>query len=143
MSAIDKCTDDNTEWVSLENRNLHCKCIDVYDGDTVTLIIPFDNNNYKVKCRLLGVDTPEIRTKNKNEKKIGFEARDYLKSKILDKIIWVKFGPWGKFGGRVIATLYMSENDTESINDHMIDKGYAYNYTGKNKKLDFDEWYTS
>ncbi len=49
---ISYMTSDNTPWLSLEKETLLCKVIDVYDGDTITVKLPFNSKFYKKKCRL-------------------------------------------------------------------------------------------
>jgi endonuclease YncB( thermonuclease family) len=138
-----ECTNENTPWLSLDGITCQCKIVDVYDADTVTIALPFNNQLYRVKCRLLGIDSAEKRTKNLEEKKVALEATEWLSTLIKDKVIWVKCGKWGKYGGRMIGTLYMSEEELEknnSINTQIIEKGFAYSYNGKKKKK-FEEWY--
>jgi endonuclease YncB( thermonuclease family) len=136
-------TSDDVPWLTPDGIICQCKIIDVYDADTVTLILPLKENLYKVKCRLLGIDSAEKRTKNIDEKKVSLEATEWLKNLILDKTIWVKCGGWGKYGGRMLGTLYMTKDDLDndhSINKTIIKHGYAYEYYGK-KKQKFEEWY--
>lgn len=54
--------------------------VEVYDGDTVVVDIDlgFDVRLRNQRVRLIGIDTPEIRTKSADEKKMGLEARDFL-----------------------------------------------------------------
>ena len=68
------------------------KCVHVYDGDTIQVVFPVQGILYRWSCRLSGVDTPEIRTKNINEKKYGYYVRDVLLSKILNKMIIIHCG---------------------------------------------------
>ena len=141
---LDKITNnDDIPWLSLEGVECECKVIDVYDADTITVAIPFHNKIYKVKCRLLGIDSAEKRTKNLAEKTVSLEATKWLSDLIKDKIIWIKCGDWGKYGGRVLGTIYMNKENLEkdeSINKLVVEKGYAYEYNG-NKKKKFEEWY--
>ena len=87
-------------WLTLDGITCQCKVVDVYDADTVTIVLPLTEKLYKVKCRLLGIDSAEKRTKNLDEKKFALEATDWLSNLINDKVIWVKCGKWGKYGGR-------------------------------------------
>lgn len=140
---LSNITSDDVPWLSPVGIVCQCKVIDVYDADTITIILPLEEKLYKTKCRLLGIDSAEKRTKNLDEKKVSFEATEWLKDLILNKIIWVKCGDWGKYGGRMLGTLYMSKedlNNDHSINNSIIKHGYAYEYSGKKKKK-FEEWY--
>ena len=133
---LKKCTKDNTQWLSFNGKTLECKIVDIYDADTVTLVLLLNKQYYKVKCRLTGIDAAEIRTKNKMEKKVGIEGIDYLRGLILNKIVKVICGKNDKYG-RLLGTIYYKNLN---INEHIINKGYAYEYKGKTKKK-FEEWY--
>lgn len=140
---LSQSTDENTKWLSLEGIVCECKVVSVYDADTVTIALRWNNDIYKVKCRLLGIDSAEKRTKNKDEKKVSFDATKWLTNLILNKIIWVKCGKWGKYGGRMLGELYLDKKDINtgvSINNLIVQNGFAYYYDGKKKK-DFSEWY--
>ena len=140
---LENCIGDEVKWLSLDGITCQCKVVDVYDADTVTIVLPFSGGLYRVKCRLMGIDSAEKRTKNLEEKIVSLEATKWLSELIKEKVIWVKCGDWGKYGGRMIGTLYMSEEDMKndrSINLQIVEKGFAYMYDGKKKK-NFEEWY--
>ena len=112
----------------------------VVDGDTVDVEIDlgFDLTK-KERVRLGGIDTPESRTRDLEEKKLGLQAKDYLKSLIMnaDKLI-VRTEKDGKFG-RMIGYLYMNPDATVSLNQMLIDEGFAWMYDGGTKKKDLQE----
>ena len=138
---LESCNPDEIPWLSLNNITCQCRVIDVYDADTVTLILPFENKLFKKKCRLLGIDSAEIRTKNLKEKEYALLSKKKLHELIYDKIIWVKCGDWDKYG-RLLGTLYLNKDDLDkdnSINNMLIKEHYAYAYDGK-KKMKFEEW---
>jgi len=142
-TPLSQCTNENTKWLSLEGIVCQCKVVSVYDADTVTIALQWNNDIYKVKCRLLGIDSAEKRTKNQNEKKVALDATKWLQNLILNKIIWVKCGKWGKYGGRMLGELYLDTKDiktSSSINNLIVKNGFAYHYDGKKKKQ-FSEWY--
>ena len=108
--------------------------LSVYDGDTVTLMIDQGMKHFaRVKVRMIGIDTPEIRTKDLEEKKRGYEAKDYLKSRIEGKTIIVQTLKKGKFG-RWLGVMWDYKEDAEdlgeSLNDEMIRMGHAKAYDG-------------
>ena len=140
---FEDCVPNKIPWLSLDGITCKCKVISVYDADTVTVILPLNDKLYKVKCRLFGIDSAEKRTKNLEEKKVALESTEWLRSQINDQVIWIKCGKWGKYGGRMIGTLYMTEEDMKndkSVNMKIVEKGYAYKYNGK-KKQKFEEWF--
>jgi micrococcal nuclease len=108
--------------------------LSVYDGDTVTLMIDQGMKHFaRVKVRMIGIDTPEIRTKDLEEKKRGYAAKDYLKSRIEGKTIIVQTLKKGKFG-RWLGVMWDYTEDAdelgESLNDEMIRMGHAKAYDG-------------
>lgn len=111
------------------------KVIDIYDADTMTLEIYLGFHITVVeKVRLLGIDTPELRTKNLKEKELGYEARDYLCDLILGKEIIVTTEKQGKFG-RYLANIFY---DDININNELIRLGYAHPYDGGKRKPWFE-----
>ena len=124
------------------------KVIRIVDGDTIDIEIDlgFDLTK-KERVRLGGIDTPEKRTKNLEEKAMGLEATEYLTA-LLDGApqLTVTTEKDGKFG-RMIGTLYLSpdmlpdgSNSTgSSINQAMIDDGFAWKYDGGTKHKDLDD----
>ncbi len=108
--------------------------LSVYDGDTVTLMIDQGMKHFaRVKVRMIGINTPEIRTKDLEEKKRGYEAKEYLKSRIEGKNVIVHTQKKGKFG-RWLGVLWTydpnAEELGESLNDEMIRVGHAVAYDG-------------
>ena len=115
---------NNTNWFSLNGIKTLGKCIDIYDGDTLTLVIPFENNLYKKKCRLKGIDCAEIKTKNTDEKTKGLESKKILEDLILNKIVYIRCDKEDKYG-RSLVDIYLTEDELEkdinSINNKMIE----------------------
>ena len=118
----------------------------VVDGDTidVTIDLGFDLLK-KERVRIAGIDTPEKRTRNLDEKALGIDATEWLKSKLTDTIkgddeLLIRtelIGGVGKYG-RLLGWLYIGESNV-SINEQMISQGYAWEYDGGTKKKDFEE----
>ncbi len=109
------------------------KVVYVYDGDTVHIVIPYKKEYIKLKCRLLGIDTPELRVAEQKEK--GLIAKKRL-IEILEEskyIVKVKCHNFDKYG-RVLITLFTLNNNNTSINQTLINEGHAYEYDGGTKK---------
>lgn len=108
----------------------------VVDGDTidVTIDLGFDIL-YNSRVRLAGIDTPESRTRDLEEKAMGLEAKEYLKNrlKIADKIVikTEKLDSSEKYG-RILGWLFV-DAETTSVNNQMILKGYVWEYDGATK----------
>ena len=94
----DKVTDAPLFSKCVDNKNVEAKIISVYDGDTVKAIFPLNGVMYKWNCRLTGIDTPEIRTSDRLQKKFGYEVRDHLRTKILNKVVTLKCQDLDKYG---------------------------------------------
>jgi endonuclease YncB( thermonuclease family) len=108
------------------------KVVSVYDGDTIKVVFPLNNIFYKWNCRLMGVDTPELRTRNAKEKEYGYFVRDRLREKISDKIVILKCEDLDKYG-RLLVTVICDE-DSCNINNWLIESDYAFAYDGGTKK---------
>jgi endonuclease YncB( thermonuclease family) len=129
---------ENTPELTLVGHKCEAKVVDVHDGDTITLAFILNSTIYHKSCRVAGVDCAEIRTKNKEEKKLGLEATDFAKGIVLNKIIWAEFTDKEDKYGRLLATIYPQQGG-ESLDKILIRKGYGYEYHGEKKKK-FDEW---
>ena len=116
---------------SFDGVKKYARIYKVYDGDTCTLLFNWKKQPINITCRILGIDTPEIRTKNELEKKAAYEARDYLIRLIHDKILYVHFYKNDKYG-RPLIEIFLDNRD--SISDIMIKKGYAISYFGGSKQ---------
>ena len=113
----------------------------VVDGDTIDVIIDLGFDiMFSSRVRLAGIDTPESRTTDKAEKALGLESKEYLKKNLKDAkpivIKTEKMNSSEKYG-RILGWLYIN-GDTESINDKMINDGYAWGYLGETKVKDFE-----
>ena len=118
----------------------------VVDGDTidVTIDLGFDLTK-KERVRVAGVDTPEKRTRDLEEKALGIDATNWLKTKLDgaikgddDLIIRTELvGGMGKYG-RLLGWLYIGDAEV-SLNETMIEQGYAWAYDGGTKQKNFEE----
>ena len=118
----------------------------VVDGDTidVTIDLGFDLAK-KERVRIAGVDTPEKRTRDLEEKALGLDATAWMKKHLEETIkgddeLTIRTelkGGMGKYG-RLLGWLYVGESNV-SLNEVMIGEGYAWPYDGGTKKKDFEE----
>ena len=118
----------------------------VVDGDTIDVTIDLGFDLYKKeRVRVAGVDTPEKRTRNLEEKALGLDATAWIKDHLEgaidgddDLIIRTELdGGVGKYG-RLLGWLYIGDA-TVSLNEKMIDEGYAWPYDGGTKNKNFEE----
>jgi len=113
----------------------------VVDGDTIDVIIDLGFDIlFSSRVRLAGIDTPESRTTDKAEKALGLEAKEYLKKQLKDSksvvIRTEKMDSSEKYG-RILGWVYVN-GESESINNKMINDGYAWGYLGDTKIKDFE-----
>jgi len=113
----------------------------VVDGDTIDVVIDLGFDIlFASRVRLAGIDTPESRTTDKAEKALGLEAKEYLKKQLKDaKSIVIrteKMNSSEKYG-RILGWVYIN-GESESVNNKMINDGYAWGYLGETKVKDFD-----
>jgi micrococcal nuclease len=113
----------------------------VVDGDTIDADIDlgFDISLTK-RIRLAGIDTPESRTKDAEEKKLGIDAKEWLKNRLQfakDIIIRTELPDSTEKYGRIIGHLYINGEDA-SLNNQMITEGYALAYFGETKDKNWE-----
>lgn len=127
------------------NSFIEAKVVDVYDGDTITIIFQLGGMFFKDKLRLASVDAPEIKTRNAAEKAAAIRSRDWLKEQVLNKHIYVQFGREVKEKyGRLIGYVYPADAgppvnngpalNVRTLNQQLIALGYAVEYDGGSKK---------
>jgi len=118
----------------------------VLDGDTIDVTIDLGFDLYKKeRVRIAGVDTPEKRTRDLEEKALGLDATNWMKEQLEGAIdgddeLTIRTelkGGVGKYG-RLLGWLYVGD-DNVSLNEQMIGEGYAWPYDGGTKKKDFEE----
>ena len=116
------------------------------DGDTIDVTIDLGFDLFKKeRVRIAGVDTPEKRTRDLEEKALGLDATEWMKKHLEDTIngdeeLTIRTelkGGMGKYG-RLLGWLYVGESDV-SLNEQMITEGYAWEYDGGTKQKNFEE----
>ena len=118
----------------------------VVDGDTIDVTIDLGFDLYKKeRVRVAGVDTPEKRTRDEEEKALGLDATYWMKEQLEgaidgedDLVIRTELvGGMGKYG-RLLGWLYIGDAEI-SLNEQMIEEGYAWSYDGGTKQKNFEE----
>ena len=116
-----------------------CKVVHIVDGDTVDVDIDLGFGVWmkKQRIRMYGIDTPESRTRDLEEKKYGLAAKAYLTGMLDDEadiILKTHKDKEGKFG-RILGELWRTTNyANQSINEYMIEKHHAVRYMGQSKE---------
>ena len=125
-----------------------CTVTRVVDGDTVDADIDLGFQIiYKERIRLMGIDTPESRTRNKAEKALGLASKARLKELLKTaeplqgkrgkKAIYLQTSKEGKGKfGRILGTLWVNG---ENVNDILVAENHARPYFGGSKN-ELGEW---
>ena len=121
----------------------HGKVIKVYDGDTITIaaMLPYENSIiYRFSVRINGIDCPEIRTKDKDEKRCALMAKNLIIEKAMDKIVSLENVQTEKYG-RILADVIC---DGESLSELLLNARLAIKYDGGTKKapMNWLKYYT-
>ena len=143
-----------TPFYSLNGLKTDCKVVDVYDGDTITIVLNINGEFKKIKCRLNGIDTPELKKNIPND--ISIKARNkcidlitnqriilnantvYTREYIQDILSelkiksYVECGDFDKYG-RLLITIYANKSDKLSVNKQLLQLGLAKEYFGGTK----------
>tara|TARA_R100000388_G_C7240022_1_gene160617 strand:- start:1654 stop:2040 length:387 start_codon:yes stop_codon:yes gene_type:complete len=108
--------------------------VKVVDGDTVDVIIDLGFDMFKKeRIRLNGIDAPESRTLDTEEKALGIDAKEFLERRLEDcENLWVATEKDGKYG-RMLGDIWCSATN---INEEMVLRGYAWKYDGGTKSKD-------
>lgn len=125
-------TPENTPYFDLKGETVWVKCVSVYDGDTYTVAFSHRGKRYKWKCRCVGWDAPEMRTKNLLEKEAAQKAKDKM-IEWWQNQKWVArldIQGWDKYG-RLLT-------HNQALKDYMFQTGLIKSYNGGHK----EEWST-
>lgn len=145
----------NTPYLSLNGFTTKARVVSVYDGDTLTLVIPFKNSFYKFNCRMMGIDTCEIKSKLQKNKDTAVRARNRvlqlvgvpitdidmvltrpkIQSLLAEKVYtcWVKCYETEKFGRTLVDVRLSEDASSPTIAEILINEKLAYEYKGDTK----------
>jgi len=138
VNELSTKTKQNTDYLTLEGQEFTAKVVYIYDGDTVHVVFKAFGEYYRWNSRIMGVDTPELRTKNEKEKKKGYEVRDELRNHFQDKIVKIKCSEFDKYG-RLLIDIYVPDDvpnphNNVLLSEWLIGNQYAYAYDGGTKQ---------
>jgi endonuclease YncB( thermonuclease family) len=121
---------EDVPMFSLNGYVTDAKVVRVYDGDTIHVVFHYFGKFYKWIGRIAHVDTPELRTKNLDEKKKGYEVRDKLRELILGKVVKLTCQEFDKYG-RLLLDIQIGDI---KVDEWLISNGYAKKYEGGTKE---------
>ena len=144
---------------SLDGWTGNVRVVDIYDGDTVQVVLNDQGRYIRIKCRLSGIDTCEIRSKRAANKRLAYAARNRLAALITGgssatfedasrrtvrahlenqpAILRAKCGRADKYG-RVLIKLF-AETDGVSVGVTLIQERLAYRYHGGKKMSESEQ----
>ena len=159
-SSLQNATYENTSEYTLKGVSGWCKVVKVYDGDTIHIAIDLsknkgcisndeDNGIKRIKCRLNGIDAPEMKGETKEERDLAILSKNRLDELTKEKLVWVVITGIDLYG-RYLANIYTKKQEVDlislktlklsgTINQKMLDEKLAYEYSGKTKKK-FKDW---
>jgi len=138
---------EKTKKFSYQGMTVKAKMVDIYDGDTLTLVFRYRGELQQHSCRMMGYDSPEMKPlKSKPDREAEIEAAKAAKEalkELLERhtVVTVKCHQFDKYG-RVLVTLWVPGRSglfsccggDLNVNQWMIDQGYGYVYDGGTKK---------
>jgi micrococcal nuclease len=117
------------------------KVTKIVDGDTIDVDIDLGFNiSFSQRVRLAGIDTPESRTKDLREKALGLEVKNKVKVSMESAkkvVIKTELPDSTEKYGRILGWVYL-DGAAKSLNEQLIEEGYAWGYMGETKIKDFD-----
>ena len=131
MNELINLDTSNIKQFTLEGFETMAKVSDVYDGDTCKVVFKYKDEYIKWNCRIMGVDTPELRTRNLKEKECGYFVRDKVREKMLNKIVKVNCKEFDKYG-RLLVDITINDCN---LTEWLITNKYAYAYGGGKKEI--------
>ena len=134
MNKLNNINSDDISIFSLNGYSTQAKVVDVYDGDTCTIVFKWEGKYRKFKCRCYGYDSPEMKPRLNIEnideiKENAVKAKERL-IELTTYIVRVECMDFDKYG-RLLVKLY--KNNNSLINDIMINEGHGYVYHGGTK----------
>ena len=116
-----------------QGKRIRVQVVNVYDGDTCTILVPIDQSFLKLNLRLQGVDCPEMapaRTRlGQMEARVATRVRDHVAGLIDQREFTAQLDQWDKYGGRALGQLWLSREQT--LNEYLLAHGLAKPYDGR------------
>jgi micrococcal nuclease len=132
---LEKIDPKTVPKVPFQDKIIYARIEEIYDGDTVKIIVLFGGIPVKLSLRILGIDAPEIKNgegRLPEENKAAVKVRDYMRSLFPKNIAKICIRDWDKYGGRVLGELFLETG--ENVAEILIHQGWARPYRGEKKK---------
>lgn len=135
IEFLEKIDPKTVPKVPFQDKIIYARIEEIYDGDTVKIIILLGDVAVKLSLRILGIDTPEIKHADgrlPEEHTAAIKVRDYMKTLFPKNIAKICIRDWDKYGGRVLGELFLETG--ENVAEILIHQGWARPYRGEKKK---------
>jgi endonuclease YncB( thermonuclease family) len=132
----------NTSPFTIKDTKGWAKVVKVYDGDTCHIAFTYKGEIVRLKCRIVHIDTAEMRSKDPREKAHAIKAKKRLLELINatdNGLVWVHIKKEDLYG-RFLTGLYADDTEELAFHEVLVEEGLAYGYEGR-KKSNFDDWY--
>jgi endonuclease YncB( thermonuclease family) len=143
----------------LAGEDIWARVIEMHDSDSLKVVLEVNGKLYKTMTRLVGIDAPEIRSKDPKERELAVRSRDraaqwvlggsvsvggmYTEKELRDRlwgipvIVLLRCQHMDKYG-RLLCTVFRDSDDKISLNDVLVQEGYADLYDGGHKLRTWD-----
>jgi endonuclease YncB( thermonuclease family) len=135
IELLEKIDPKTVPKVPFQDKIIYARIEEIYDGDTVKIIVLFGDIPVKFSLRILGIDAPEIKHAEgrlSEENKAAVKVRDYMRTLFPKNIAKICIRDWDKYGGRVLGDLFLETG--ENVSEILIHGGWARPYLGEKKK---------
>lgn len=134
LSRLSQANYQNVPLFSFEGLECPAKVVKVYDGDTIHIAFFYHNQLVKIRGRMTGYDSAEMRPNRAEAHREqiiakAIQARDTLNQLIGNQLVFVKFGKFEKWGRPLITIYHQGRN----INQYMVNIGMGIAYSGGTK----------
>jgi len=146
----------NTPLFSLKGKEGWVRLVDIYDGDTITIVLVVGGEVRRLQVRLAGIDTCEMRSKSMETRQLAIDAKasllrfltglvlqsddGSLRSRLNDGVylVYCVFLEQDKYG-RTLANVYADDKKDLSASNMLMHAGLAYAYGGKTKRSEEEQ----
>ena len=105
----------------------------VTDGDTLKVLMEYNNELFKFDILLDGIDTPEIIRCSSLEKSAGLKVKEYVKNLVEGKTVTFYGKRLDNFGNRIYGDVFISENN--NLGNCLLEKHYGHFYNKDVKNI--------
>lgn len=137
LKALDELPEEKIPIFSLQGHIIPARCVKVYDCDTCHFVFKYQDEYVRMRFRMIGYNSHEIRGGTEETREKARIARDYLADRLLGKKVLLYLGDFDKYG-RPLCDVYLVESElnlcnafSNHINQEIIDKGYGEVYNPK------------